>query len=125
MNSVNLTGRLTKDIEIRKTQSGKSVTSFSLAVRRDRSNTDFISCVAWETTADFLGRYGKKGNKIGIIGKIQTRTYDSNGRTVYVTEVICNYVELLEVKEEKPKEETKAPSFDEYDIEISDEELPF
>ena len=105
INKVILVGRLTRDVEVRKTGSGLSVASFTVAVsrrfaRQDAQNNnqpsaDFISCVAWRQAADFLGNYGKKGTLIGVEGRIQTRSYDGNdGRKVYVTEVVCDTVEL-------------------------------
>lgn len=100
MNNVSLIGRITKDIELRKSTSGKSVTSFTLAVQRDKENADFINCVAWNGTADLLCRYAKKGHRIGLNGRIQTRKYEDNtGHKVYITEVIANSIELLEKKE--------------------------
>lgn len=105
MNVVNLVGRLTKDVEIRVTPSNKKVTAFNLAVNKDKDHADFITCVAWEKTAEFLERYCSKGNRIGIEGRLQTRTYDANGQKHYVTEVLCNRIELLGDRkpEEKPQ----------------------
>lgn len=84
-NLVVLTGRLTADPELKTTQSGISVTSFSVAVNRpyrtvEEQQTDFINVVAWRKTAEFIAKYFKKGNMIGIEGSIQTRKYtDKNG----------------------------------------------
>ena len=83
INNVVLVGRLTRDIELRKTQSGLSVASF------------FISCVAWRGSADFLGHYAHKGDTVGVEGRIQTRNYDRDGQKVYVTEIIANNVSIL------------------------------
>ena len=100
-----LVGRLTRDVEVRKTQSGLSVASFTVAcdrnVRRSGDNAqqtaDFISCVAWRQSADFLGQYAHKGALIGVDGRIQTRNYDrADGTKVYVTEVVADNVQLLE-----------------------------
>lgn len=85
MNVVCLLGRLTADVELKKTGSGISVTSFSLAVSRGYKNedgsyqTDFINCVAWRQTAEFISRYFRKGQMIGLSGAIQTRQYQDNG----------------------------------------------
>ena len=85
MNVVCLLGRLTADVELKKTGSGISVTSFSLAVNRGYKNedgsyqTDFINCVAWRQTAEFISRYFRKGQMIGLSGAIQTRQYQDNG----------------------------------------------
>lgn len=106
INRVVLVGRLTRDVEVRKTTNGLSVASFTVACdrrqRRDAQNqqsADFISCVAWRQTADFLGQYARKGALVGVEGRIQTRNYDGqDGRKVYVTEVLCDTVQLLESK---------------------------
>lgn len=99
MNSVQLTGRLTKDPEAKQTQTGLSVCSFTLAVDRHTSNqqtADFISCVAWRQSADYLSKYGHKGDMVEIEGKIQTRNYDDrDGKKVYVTEVVANNLSLI------------------------------
>ena len=85
MNVVCLLGRLTADVELKKTGSGISVTSFSLAVSRGYKNedgsyqTDFINCVAWRGTAEFISRYFRKGQMIGLSGAIQTRQYQDKG----------------------------------------------
>ena len=104
INRVVLIGRLTKDPEMRKTQSGTSVVSYNLAVNR-RTHTegqpeaDFISCVAWNKTADLMAQYLHKGSLIGVEGRIQTRSYDNQqGQKVYVTEVITDSVQFLEPK---------------------------
>ena len=104
INNVVLVGRLTKDVEIRKTQSGLSVASFTIACDRrlsqeqrnnNEQSADFISCVAWRGSADFLGRYAHKGDTVGVEGRIQTRTYDRDGQKVYVTEIVANSVSTL------------------------------
>lgn len=101
VNRVILVGRLTKDPELRRTQSGKSVASFTVAVNRrygQQDQADFINCVAWEKTADFLSQYAKKGAMVSVEGRISTRNYDdvSTGKKVYVTEVVSDNVQLLE-----------------------------
>ena len=105
INNVTLVGRLTKDIELRYTQSGKANASFQLAVNRrfkqeGQPDADFISCVAWNGAADALSKYTSKGSLIGITGRIQTRNYESNGKKVHVTEVIANEVTFLEPKKQ-------------------------
>lgn len=95
MNKTILTGRLTADIEIRQTQSGLAVTSFTLAVKRprDKDTTDFINCVAWRQQAEFLGRYFKKGDPLEVVGTLTSRSYedkDGNKRTVF--EIVCDDV---------------------------------
>ncbi|MCT2877028.1 single-stranded DNA-binding protein [Lactobacillus delbrueckii] len=95
-----LIGRPTKDIELRTTQSGISVASFTLAVDRDHSKqkdeADFITCIAWNRAAEILSQYAGKGRLICVEGRIQTRNYDNKeGQRVYVTEVVAERVKLL------------------------------
>lgn len=105
INKVILVGRITKDPELRKTSSGISTVSFTLACNRRFSNSqggqdaDFINCVAWRQSADFMANYVRKGALLGVEGRIQTRNYkDQSDRTVYVTEVVCDSVQILESK---------------------------
>lgn len=88
-------GRITHDLEVRQTQSGTAVLQFTVAVDRNYSKdggekqTDFISCVAWRQTAEFIGRYWNKGRMIAVDGRLQSRTYeDKNGVKHYLTELI-------------------------------------
>ena len=104
-NIVILTGRLTCDPELKTTPSGVSVTSFSIAVQRkyksgeEPPETDFINIVAWRGTAEFITRYFKKGNLIGIEGSIQTRKYtDKNGNNRTIFEVVANDAQFVESK---------------------------
>lgn len=100
-NLVVLTGRLTADTELKTTNSGISVTSFSIAVNRnyragEQQQTDFINIVAWRHTAEFINKNFKKGDLIGIEGSIQTRKYldkDGNNRTIF--EVVANNVQFV------------------------------
>lgn len=87
MNVVNLIGRLTKDLELKYTNSGKANTRFTLAVQRNKDETDFINCVAWEKTAENIAEYFKKGSQIAVQGSIRTGSYEKDGRTVYTTDV--------------------------------------
>lgn len=107
INRVVLVGRLTRDVEVRKTASGLSVATFTVACDRrmargqdgnNQQSADFISCVAWRQAADFLGSYARKGALVGVEGRIQTRNYDRDGQKVYITEVVCDTVNLLESK---------------------------
>ena len=97
-NLVVLTGRLTSDPELKTTQSNVSVTSFCIAVQRryksgEEPITDFINIVAWRNTAEFVAKYFKKGNMIGIEGSIQTRKYtDKDGNNRVVFEVLASNV---------------------------------
>ena len=152
INSVVLVGRLTRDIELRKTQSGLSVASFTIACDRrlsqeqknnNEQSADFINCVAWRGSADFLGSYAHKGDTVGVEGKIQTRSYDRDGQRVYVTEVLANSVNLLHSKqavqsqeqasyEPQPTQVTQEPKpqqMSDFDylpnVEVSSDDLPF
>lgn len=109
MNNVQLIGNLTKDIELRKTQCGKSVVNFTLAVARtfNREETDFIQCQAWGKTADILHQYCCKGFKIGLSGNIETGSYDKNGQTVYTTTVRVNNIDLLTPREPMTAQNTQ------------------
>ena len=103
MNSINIIGRITKDPELKQTQNGNKVVSFCLAVtRRDKNKTtDWIDCVAWNKTAEILAQYCHKGKLISVSGSLQTRSYESNGHQVKVTEVIVNSMDMLS-KDEAP-----------------------
>ncbi|MBR2533622.1 MAG: single-stranded DNA-binding protein [Erysipelotrichaceae bacterium] len=102
LNRVVLVGRLTKDIELRKTNSNASVCSFTVAVdRRFQSQqqagqtADFINCIAWRQSADFLSNYAAKGTIVSVEGRIQTRSYDGPNGKVYVTEVVADNVQII------------------------------
>ena len=122
MNKVELVGRLTKDPEIRLTANQTQFCQFTVAVDRKfkdangQRQADFISCLAWKNTAVFIHKYFHKGNKIGVVGSIQTRSYDDqNGQKKYVTEVIVDEVEFVEsqnttqVQNSAPVPEPQAP----------------
>ena len=114
INSVVMIGRLTKDVELRKTQNGKSVTSFALAVNRTgaqdgQQDCDYINCIAWGKTADIMAQYLNKGSLIGIEGRIQTRTYQKDNRNVYVTEVLVNTLHFLETKKQQTQKPVQQP----------------
>lgn len=105
INTVTLVGRLTRDVELRVSQSNVTVATFTLAVNRQFKNSngereaDFINCVAFKKTAEILNQYAGKGSQIGVTGSIQTRNYENKeGQRVYVTEVIANNIALLDSK---------------------------
>ena len=118
MNKVMLIGRITKDIELRKTANANSVISFTLAVNRrlggsQEQQADFINCVAWNRTADLMNQYLHKGSMIAVEGRIQTRNYELEGQRVYVTEVVADNVQFLEPKSVAANRgEYNAPSVD-------------
>lgn len=101
MNNVSLVGRLTRDPEIKATNSGSSYARFSVAVdRRGKdAGTDFINIVAFGKTSEFIERYFRKGQRIGINGRIQTGSYEGkDGKKVYTFDVIAENVEFVESK---------------------------
>ena len=138
-NLVVLTGRLTADPELKTTQSGISVTSFRIAVSRrfHQDEADFIDIVAWRQQAEFVAKYFKKGNMIGIEGSIQTRKYtDKNGNNRTAFEVVANNVQFVETKRDSAPsavgESAPVASFsnaganDFADLgDIADDDLPF
>lgn len=129
MNRVCIIGRLTNDIELRKTNNGKDVCSFTIAVDRIGDGTDFIMCTAWNRTAEFLSNYAKKGNKVSVDGKLQTRSYEnSNGQKVNVVEIMCEFVDLLEQKQKEQKEQNSSVILKKNNyssLDITDDDLPF
>lgn len=101
MNNVSLVGRLTRDPEIKATNSGSSYARFSIAIdRRGKdAGTDFINIVAFGKTSEFIERYFRKGQRIGINGRIQTGSYEGkDGKKVYTFDVIAENVEFVESK---------------------------
>ncbi len=106
INSVTLVGRLTKDPELRTTPSGVEVGNFTLAVNRTFTNqngerdADFINCIVFRKQAVSVNQYLSKGKLAGIVGRLQTRSYDNKeGQKVFVTEVVCDNVQFLEPKD--------------------------
>lgn len=137
MNSVNLIGRFTRDPELRSTEKGTSVCSFSLAVQRSFKNNegeyeaDFINCVAWKNSAEFISKYFKKGQQIGVQGELQTRKWsDDEGKTRYATEVIVRNTTFVG-KSENGNAALNSSEEDFGDLpapdmpNINDEDLPF
>lgn len=123
INQVALVGRLTKDVDVRKTQSNKSVATFTLAVDKivsGQKQADFIPCTAWEKTADLLAQYCHKGSLIGVTGRINTRNYEdpNTQKKVYVTEVLAERVVFLSTKESNQPQA-------EQPIQFEAEDLPF
>ena len=129
MNKVILMGRLTKDPETRYTQTNNiQVTSFTLAVNRrftkeGEQQADFINIFAWSKTAEFVSKYFKKGQQVGVIGRIQTRTWDDDqGQKHYITEVIAEEVYFADSKKEG-QADTEIDTAN--DFEVSSDDLPF
>ncbi len=134
INTVVIMGRLTADPELKTTQSGLSVTSFTVAVDRGYADkdgnrpTDFINCVAWRQTAEFITKYFRKGSMIAIVGSIQQRSYtDKEGNKRYVFEILAEKASFCGSKSESGNSE-KATDIDTSDFEeytLDDGDLPF
>ena len=155
INRVILVGRLTRDPELRVSQSNVAVTNFNLAVNRPFTDAngergaDFINCVTFRKQAENVNQYVKKGSLVGIDGRLQTRNYENKeGQRVYVTEVVCDSVQFLEPKSSNNasdgnqnnsytnaynnKQNAKAGAYEENPfknskgaVDIQDDDLPF
>ncbi|WP_203633920.1 single-stranded DNA-binding protein [Lacticaseibacillus suibinensis] len=129
INNVSLTGRLTRDAELKYTQGGTAVAQFTLAVSRKFTNqqgereSDFINCVVWRKSAENFCKFTHKGSLVGVEGHIQTRTYDNKeGQKVYVTEVVVDNFALLEPKSQETNQGSTNSS---QPADVSDDDLPF
>ena len=141
INRVVLTGRLTRDVDLRYTQGGSAVATFNLAVDRRFTNqqgereADFVSCVIWRKSAENFANFFHKGSLVGIEGRIQTRNYENKqGQRVYVTEVIVDNFSFLEPKSStgngsyqnnRPQNNTSDPFANGGSVDIQDSSLPF
>ena len=127
MNLVILTGRPTKNPEFRRTKNGTSSVSFSLAVDRHtkEKQTDFPVCVAFGNLADVISKYVTKGKLIGVTGEIHTRSYESDGKKHYVTEIMLTGCEFLEKKNKSVFEEPKPAQPDFAILDGDDADLPY
>lgn len=119
---------MTRDIEVRYTQTNTLVASFTLAVNRkfarqgEQRQADFINVVAWDKTGEFCSKYFKKGQQVAVIGRLQTRHYtDKDSKEVYVTEVIVEEIEPNFIKEQKQDN----PFTEQPQQQITDDDLPF
>lgn len=122
MNDVTIIGNLTRDIEVRYTQTNKAVGQFTIAVNNGKNKdgkelaSDFINCVIWEAQAENMKKYTKKGSKVAVKGSIKNDNYeDEEGNKKYRTYVLCSRVIFLDKKSEKPlptdpNPEVQAPS---------------
>jgi single-strand DNA-binding protein len=142
INRVVLTGRLTRDVDLRYTQGGAAVATFNLAVDRRFTNqqgereADFVSCVVWRKSAENFANFFHKGSLVGIEGRIQTRNYENQqGQRVYVTEVIVEDFSFLEPKNStgngsyqnnRPQNNTSDPFANNGgSVDVTDDQLPF
>jgi single-strand DNA-binding protein len=133
MNKVILAGRLARDPEVRYTQSGKAVASFSLAVNRrhsknaEQQTADFIPIVAWEKLAEICSTNLQKGRQVLVEGRMQVRNYEAqDGSKRYVTEIIAQDIEFIGHKPQGQNEgESEISGASAFGSEVPDEEIPF
>lgn len=138
MNSINLVGRVAQDLELKKTSSGISVCAFTLAVDRPKVKdvTDFINCVAWRQSAEYLCNYGIKGSMVAISGSLQARKYeDKNGNKRTAFEVVADSLNLIQTAKKEfankdTNKNTKTTTNENLGAnvefeEVTDSELPF
>lgn len=133
LNHIVLMGRLTADPELRRTNTGNAVTSFSLAVDRDYSSdgvklTDFFSCVSWRNTAEFIAKYFTKGRAMVVSGQLQTRSYqDRQGTKRTVTEILVSNAYFADSKTSQDSPSSNQPNrpLDFQPLTEDDDDIPF
>ena len=132
INKVILMGRLTRDPEMRHTNSGTPVTTFSIAINSgygENQRTDFVNCLAWNKTAEFVTKYFTKGKMIIVIGRITTRSWETqDGKRAYATEVVANEVNFGESKSSQQTATQPSMQDDDDDftpLDEEDDDLPF
>lgn len=141
INNVTLVGRLTKDPELKYSHTGTAISRFTLAVNRQfkkegQPDADFISCIAFSKTAENLCNFMSKGSQIGVVGNIQTGSYEKDGQRVYTTDIIANNIQFLESRNEQQGNQsnhgfTKKTQQTQQDnpfggaMDIKDDDLPF
>ncbi len=136
INRVVLIGRLTKDVDLRNTNSGIAVGQFTLAVNRPFKNADgereadFVNCVMWRKAAENFANFTHKGALVAVEGRVQTRSYEKDdGTKVFVTEVVADNFSLLESKKDGQQGQNQRPTNDPFassgHVDISDDDLPF
>ena len=129
LNRVILVGRITKSPELKSTQSNVNFVNFTLAVNRQFADAngerqaDFLSCVVWRNQAENVAKYVHKGDLLGIDGRLQTRSYEVDGQTRYITEIVCDSVQFLETKKTVVLENVDTKP--EVEIPSGDDTLPF
>lgn len=108
-------GRIARDLELNSLQSGTKVVKFAIAINSSRKNekgeyiSDFINCIAFNKTAEIICQHFKKGERIGVEGRLQSGSYEKDGRTVYTTDVLVNQVSFIETKESKGQQPFNEP----------------
>ena len=132
MNKISLIGRLGRDPEVKQTANGKSVATFTLAVDRRFKNAsgqkeaDWVNIVAWDKSAELISQYVKKGDQIGIVGRLQIRNYDgTDGQKKYVTEVICEEFDFISAKGARQENFSPKVKIEEVDLSVDEDEIPF
>ena len=129
MNRIVISGRITKDLELRSTEAGKKFLGFSIAVNemvKEEQITDFFNCNAWEHNAEFISKYFGKGRMILIEGKLKTNKYtNAEGKELTNTYILVQHAEFMDAKKEAT-EEVKEEEFTQPDeIVFEDDDLPF
>lgn len=130
MNKVQLVGRLTADPTVSYGNNGSSIARFNVACDRrykqeGQPTADFIGCVAFSKTAEFVEKYFKKGMRIGLCGRIQTGSYEKDGKKIYTTDIVCEEVEFVESKQGGTEAQQEQKTDDFMKIPDGIEELPF
>lgn len=132
INVSTISGRITKDLELKTTPNGLSVTSFTLAVKGYGEKVDFIDVVAWKNLAEIVCKKCEKGQLVTISGRLVTRIYkDKNGATHKVTEIVADKI-VFEIKAKSSQEQSESqnhdeqfPAYEELPLDEVDEDLPF
>lgn len=130
MNNVSLVGRLTRDIELRYTNTGTAVANGNIAVNRQFKNqegnydADFINLVMFGKTAEIMANYVKKGHQVGIEGRIQSGSYEKDGKRVYTTDVVVNQFTFIDNRNSSEKPNSQQPNTTE-PTDIDESDLPF
>jgi single-strand DNA-binding protein len=135
MNLVTLIGRLTRDPELKYSQSGKAFCKFSIAVTREfnRDEADFINCVAWDKRAETIAEYLRKGRRLALQGRLSVRSYEQNGETKWMTEVIVDKFDFIDTasggsSSYEDKKSSNEPDFSNDSVSeesIDDDDFPF
>ena len=132
MNKISLIGRLGRDPEVKQTANGKSVATFTLAVDRRFKNAsgqkeaDWVNIVAWDKSAELISQYVKKGDQIGIVGRLQIQNYDgTDGQKKYVTQVICEEFDFISSKGARQENFSPKVKIEEVDLSVDEDEIPF
>ena len=121
MNKCIITGRLGKPPEVKFTNTGKCVATFSIAVKRNKTETDWIDVVAWEKTGELVGDHLTKGSNVLVEGRIQVRTYEKDGQKRKITEVVAERIEFLDSKQQVQQQANNNTNLSSMGSEVFDE----